>query len=77
AYLKGILKKWKDANITTYEQLESYRLQQENKKTKKVVNNHVSKNKFANFEQTFTKYSENELDDIIKKSQKEKFGVGS
>ncbi|WP_235699096.1 hypothetical protein [Clostridioides difficile] len=36
----------------------------------KVVNNHVSKNKFANFEQTFTKYSENELDDIIKKSQK-------
>ncbi|HCJ2865053.1 TPA: replication protein, partial [Clostridioides difficile] len=68
---------WKDANITTYEQLESYRLQQENKKTKKVVNNHVSKNKFANFEQTFTKYSENELDDIIKKSQKEKFGVGS
>ncbi|EOE7131205.1 DnaD domain protein [Clostridioides difficile] len=77
AYLKGILKKWKDANITTYEQLESYRLQQENKKAKKVVNNHVSKNKFANFEQTFTKYSDDELDDIIKKSQKEKFGVGS
>ncbi|HFL3607713.1 TPA: DnaD domain protein [Clostridioides difficile] len=77
AYLKGILKKWKDANITTYEQLESYRLQQENKKSKKVVNNQLSKNKFANFEQTFTKYSDDELDDIIKKSQKEKFGVGS
>ncbi|MCC0654241.1 DnaD domain protein [Clostridioides sp. ES-S-0001-03] len=73
AYLKGILKKWKGANITTYEQLESYRLQQENKKTKKVVNSQLSKNKFANFEQTFTKYSEDELDDIIKKSQKEKF----
>ncbi|HBF4255821.1 TPA: replication protein, partial [Clostridioides difficile] len=70
---KGILKKWKDANITTYEQLESYRLQQENKKSKKVVNNQLSKNKFANFEQTFTKYTENELDNIIKKSQDAKF----
>ncbi|MCR1522053.1 DnaD domain protein [Clostridioides difficile] len=73
AYLKGILKKWKDANITTYEQLESYRLQQENKKAKKVVNGQLSKNKFANFEQTFTKYTENELDNIIKKSQDAKF----
>ncbi|HBG3423978.1 TPA: DnaD domain protein, partial [Clostridioides difficile] len=72
-YLKGILKKWKDANITTYEQLESYRLQQENKKSKKVVNNQLSKNKFANFEQTFTKYTEDELDNIIKKSQDAKF----
>lgn len=33
----------------------------------------VSKNKFANFEQTFTKYSNKELDEIIKKSQKVKF----
>ncbi|HBG3424001.1 TPA: DnaD domain protein, partial [Clostridioides difficile] len=72
-YLKGILKKWKDANITTYEQLESYRLQQESKKSKKVVNNQLSKNKFANFEQTFTKYTEDELDNIIKKSQDAKF----
>ncbi|HBE9816087.1 TPA: replication protein, partial [Clostridioides difficile] len=58
---------------TTYEQLESYRLQQENKKSKKVVNNQLSKNKFANFEQTFTKYTEDELDNIIKKSQDAKF----
>ncbi|CZR95874.1 hypothetical protein CDFC105_73081 [Clostridioides difficile] len=33
----------------------------------------VSKNKFANFEQTFTQYSNKELDEIIKKSQKVKF----
>ncbi len=33
----------------------------------------VSKNRFANFEQTFTKYSNKELDEIIKKSQKVKF----
>ncbi|HFL2515551.1 TPA: conserved phage C-terminal domain-containing protein [Clostridioides difficile] len=36
-------------------------------------NKEVSKNKFANFEQTFTKYSNKELDEIIKKSQKVKF----
>ncbi|EGT4048761.1 DnaD domain protein [Clostridioides difficile] len=72
SYLKGILKKWKDANITTYEQLEAYKLQHENKKSKKT-NSVVSKNKFANFEQTFTQYSNKELDEIIKKSQKAKF----
>ncbi|MGO0907695.1 conserved phage C-terminal domain-containing protein [Clostridioides difficile] len=33
----------------------------------------VSKNRFANFEQTFTQYSNKELDEIIKKSQKVKF----
>ncbi|MFL8674202.1 conserved phage C-terminal domain-containing protein [Clostridioides sp. GD02404] len=36
-------------------------------------NKEVSKNKFANFEQTFTQYSNKELDEIIKKSQKAKF----
>ncbi|WP_107572424.1 replication protein [Clostridioides difficile] len=43
----------------------------------KLIPSKNNKNKFANFEQTFTKYSDDELDDIIKKSQKEKFGVGS
>lgn len=42
-----------------------------NEKVKR--NKEVSKNKFANFEQTFTKYSNKELDEIIKKSQKVKF----
>ncbi|HBG5737063.1 TPA: DnaD domain protein [Clostridioides difficile] len=72
SYLKGILKKWKDANITTYEQLELYKLQHENKKSRKS-SNQTNKNKFANFEQTFTQYSNKELDEIIKKSQKAKF----
>lgn len=36
-------------------------------------NKEVSKNRFANFEQTFTQYSNKELDEIIKKSQKAKF----
>lgn len=33
----------------------------------------VNKNKFRNFDETFTQYTSNELDEIIKKSQKEKF----
>ncbi|MGO0903500.1 hypothetical protein ACYZFO_10915 [Clostridioides difficile] len=33
----------------------------------------VDKNKFRNFDETFTQYTSDELDEIIKKSQKEKF----
>ncbi|CZR95403.1 MULTISPECIES: hypothetical protein [Clostridioides] len=36
----------------------------------------VNKTKFHNFDETFTQYTTDELDEIIKKSQKEKFGVG-
>lgn len=36
-------------------------------------NQKVNNNRFANFEQTFTQYTENELDAIIKKSQNAKF----
>lgn len=37
------------------------------------INYNASKNKFRNFTETFDKYSEDELDAIIEKSQKEKF----
>ncbi|MCM0737882.1 chromosomal replication initiator DnaA [Clostridioides difficile] len=43
----------------------------------KLIPSKNNKNKFRNFDETFTKYTSDELDDIIKKSQKEKFGVGS
>ncbi|ENY8301183.1 TPA: hypothetical protein ACMVTQ_002152 [Clostridioides difficile] len=33
----------------------------------------TNKNKFRNFDETFTQYTNDELDEIIKKSQKEKF----
>ncbi|MGX9756522.1 hypothetical protein ACWYRQ_09595 [Clostridioides difficile] len=33
----------------------------------------VNKNKFRNFDEIFTQYTTDELDEIIKKSQKEKF----
>lgn len=36
-------------------------------------NQKVNNNRFANFDQTFTRYTENELDAIIKKSQGAKF----
>lgn len=35
--------------------------------------NYTAPNKFANFEQTFLDYTEDELNEIIKKSQREKF----
>ena len=36
-------------------------------------NTNVSKTSFHNFDETFTKYTSDELDAIIEKSQKEKF----
>ena len=36
-------------------------------------NNTYKKTKFHNFNETFTQYTSDELDEIIKKSQKEKF----
>jgi len=79
AYLNGILNKWRDKNITTYEQLKTYELGVKNKqeakekKTTKESSYRPKKNKFHNFEETFTKYSPDELDEIIRKSQREKF----
>lgn len=79
AYLNGILNKWRDKNITTYEQLKTYELGVRNKqeakekKTIKESSYRPKKNKFHNFNETFTQYSPDELDEIIRKSQREKF----
>ena len=40
-YIKGIIKQWLDVNITTLEQLEAYKLQQE--KSKKDVKSDVGR----------------------------------
>jgi DnaD/phage-associated family protein len=83
AYLKGILKKWKSKNICSYNQLEAYegRGKSINKSSKTESNSTEAKSSrrskktdFHNFEETFTKYSEDELGEIIRKSQKSKFG---
>jgi DnaD/phage-associated family protein len=81
AYLKGVLRKWSVRDINTYEQLQAYEAEhrkQKEAKTKKTNNvkeqsYKSKKTKFHNFEETFTQYSEAELDEIIRKSQREKF----
>lgn len=81
-YLKGIIKQWNDNNITTYEQLKALELEREQEKikskerktTSKETNYRSKKTGFHNFEESFTQYSSDELDEIIRKSQKAKFG---
>ncbi|HGS9416498.1 TPA: DnaD domain-containing protein, partial [Clostridioides difficile] len=82
-YVKTILNNWIEAGVKTNLELTEYQNEFERKKKnkqEKKQSNHknvntpnVSKNKFHNFNETFTQYSPDELDDIIKKSQKVKF----
>ncbi len=80
-YLKGIIKQWNDNNITTYDQLKALELEreqgkiklQERKTTSKETNYKPKKTNFHNFKETFTQYSPEEMDEIIRKSQREKF----
>ncbi|WP_024622122.1 helix-turn-helix domain-containing protein [Metaclostridioides mangenotii] len=82
-YLRGIIRNWIADNITTYEQLKSLELEKERVKVKQreakdkkyKPNNMLKpkKTKFHNFNETFQKYSSDELDEIIRKSQREKF----
>ena len=81
-YLKGIIKQWNDNNITTYEQLKALELEREQEKLNKNNNNKIDKvdkpvpkkTKFHNFKESFGQYTSDELDEIIRKSQKAKFG---
>jgi DnaD/phage-associated family protein len=77
SYLNGILRKWRDKNITTYEQLKTYELgvrnKQESIEKKTTKEYRPKKTKFHNFNETFRKYSPEEMDEIIRKSQREKF----
>lgn len=50
-YIKGIIKQWLDANIRTLEQLEAYKLQQEQSKQKGVKTNGSSTRRTKQFEQ--------------------------
>ncbi|MCR1953337.1 helix-turn-helix domain-containing protein [Clostridioides mangenotii] len=82
-YLRGILKNWIADNITIYEQLKSLEIEKEKAKAKqreakdkKYKPNNIQnskKTKFHNFKETFQKYSPDELEEIIRKSQREKF----
>lgn len=83
-YVKTILNNWIEANVKTSLELTEYqneferkkKSRQEKKQSSNKGVNATSKSKktnFHNFDETFTKYSSDELDDIIKKSQKVKF----
>ena len=50
-YVKGIIKRWTDENIKTLEQLEAYKLQQEQSKQKGVKTNGSSTKRTKQFEQ--------------------------
>lgn len=75
SYIKGILNKWIELDIKTIEQLELYENNYKNKKSEKGAE--YKKTGFHNFDETFTQYSEEELDTIIMKGQKDKYGTGA
>lgn len=64
-------------NLNDLKQKEEERIVKENINKKQINttqnNNTYKKTKFHNFNETFTQYTSDELDEIIKKSQKEKF----
>ncbi|KPI53106.1 replication protein [Clostridioides difficile] len=84
-YVKTILNNWIEAGVKTSLELTEYQNEFERKKkskqekkqsSNKGVNapGKIKKTNFHNFNETFTQYTSDELDEIIKKSQKEKFG---
>ncbi|PBE90905.1 DnaD domain protein [Clostridioides difficile] len=80
SYINGIIKNWNEKNIKNLNDLkqkEEERIVKENINKKQINttqnNNTYKKTKFHNFNETFTQYTSDELDEIIKKSQKEKF----
>ena len=80
SYINGIIKSWNSKNIRN---LEDLKIDEESQNIKENINKSVStkntsgdtykKTKFHNFNETFTQYTPEELDEIIEKSQKEKF----
>ncbi|MBS6025923.1 MAG: DnaD domain protein, partial [Paeniclostridium sordellii] len=79
SYIKGIIKKWLDSNITTLEELEVHKLQQKNKNQCKNSisqnNNNITKlpTRYHNINQSFSKYDGDELEKMLLENQKGKF----
>ncbi len=72
-FILGILRNWKNLNIQTKEQLDSFNNKISNNSCKNSDINDSHKTKFHNFTETFTQYAPDELERIISLSQKEKF----
>lgn len=72
-YIKGIINQWLSKNITTCDQYKASELERKKERAIKTGKPAVKKTKFHNFKENFTQYSPDELDEIIRKSQREKF----
>ena len=81
-YLKGIIKKWLDVNITTLEQLKAYELQNRKQPTNSIPKqqqfiphyNLPGENRVGvRVHETFRDYDPNELEKMLLESQKGKF----
>ncbi|HFL3696507.1 TPA: DnaD domain protein [Clostridioides difficile] len=75
AYINGVIKNWYEKDIKSLVDLNESKEKVSQKNKKGQDNNNIvyKKTKFHNFNETFTQYTSDELDEIIKKSQKEKF----
>ncbi|MDR0880702.1 MAG: DnaD domain protein [Clostridioides sp.] len=89
SYVNGIIKRWSEDGVRTLDALAKYEEEylankkkqtEESKdakqnyyKAKNLDKQAPKKNKFHNFNETFTQYSPEEFDEIVKKSQKAKF----
>ena len=82
SYLKGIIKKWLEKNITTLEQLKAYELQNKKQSTNSVnqSNKFIPKYKVpgenkvgVRVNETFKQYDPDELEKLLRESQKGKF----
>lgn len=78
-YIKGIIKKWIDNDITTLEKLEGHKLKYDktcpskNSINKNNKNIHGLKTRYHNINQSFSKYDGDELEKMLLESQKGKF----
>ena len=81
-YLKGIIKKWLEKNITTLEQLKAYELQNKKQSTNSIPqsNKFIPKYKVpgesrvgVRVNETFNQYDPDELEKLLRESQKGKF----
>ncbi|MGL6105530.1 DnaD domain protein [Romboutsia sp.] len=80
SYINGVIEKWNNKNIKT---LDDIKLLEEDSKRKPQVNQKSNKNnssnttsvktRFHNVNQTFTKYTPEELEKLLQESQKDKF----
>ncbi|MGL5312595.1 MAG: DnaD domain protein [Peptostreptococcaceae bacterium] len=82
SYINGIIEKWNNGNVKTLEDIqlldEDYKRKSQEKKTSAPKNNTSSssptvKTRFHNINQTFTKYTPEELEKLLQESQKDKF----